>query len=102
MPNPNLTAAMRASLENSMSDNQDSDSPLRLADENSIDILLDRINTAMAEGLPEKITDEELQKVINLYRAQAFKWEQDEQIKATKTRGTGRRSHKEVVEGLEL
>ncbi len=87
-----------------MSDRQDSppDSPLRLADENSVDILLDRINTHMAEGLPEKITDQDLMKTIDIYRSQAFKWEQDEQKKLEAGKGTRRRSHKEAVEGLEL
>lgn len=102
MPNENLSAALRASLEMTQSDQDHPDSPLRLADENSIDILLDRINSAMAEGLPEKITDEDLRRAIDAYRAQAYKWEQQEQQKAEKSRGSGRRSHKEVVEGLEL
>lgn len=83
---PNLTAALSGTLE--FFENQDS--PLAEATPDSVDELLDRANTAFAEGVPEKLTDETLLKLVTLYRAQALKWQQDEEIKKTKTRAAGR------------
>lgn len=96
-PNPNLTAALTVSLsELDLAE----DSPLREADESSIDILLDEFNQAFAEGLPEKITEEKLEKMVNMFRAQAYQWEQQEEQKRNAPRRT--RSTKTLVEALEL
>lgn len=50
------------------------ESPLVEATPDSIDELLDRINNHLAAGLPEKVTNESLMKIVEAYRAQAVKW----------------------------
>ncbi len=83
MADPNLTGALRGAL-----DLLDGDSPLAEATPDAVDELLDRINAAMAAGLPGSITDSEFERVMNVYRAQAYKWAQEEQMpKERKPRG---------------
>lgn len=79
----NLTGALAGSLRIVESQN---DSPLAEATVNSVDELLEYINSAFAEGMPEKLTEQKLDEAIDLFRAQALKWEQDEEIKATKAK----------------
>ena len=93
-PNPNLTAALQGSL---ATIEESPNSPLSEATTDSVDILLDRINGAFAEGLPEKLTDETLVQVINLYRSQALRFEQEEEIKKTKSPRTRKSAADEVV-----
>ncbi len=93
MPDPNLTAALEGSL---ALVTENPDSPLTEATPDSIDILLDRINNAFAEGLPEKLTDETLRQVITAYRSQALRWTQEEEIKRAK----GPRTKKAVPLGV--
>jgi len=95
MPNDNLTAALEGSLEIII---QNPDSPLAEATPDSVDELLDRINGHLAEGLPGKISDSDLLAVIRVYRAQALKWQQDEQTKKTKTP----RSAKKIAEAINI
>lgn len=100
MPNDNLTSALRASL-SLVEDNPTS--PLSEATPDSVDELLDRINSAMAEGLPEKITDETLRKVIDLYRAQAYRFQQDEENKPRRAApGTKTPKPKPLAEIIDL
>lgn len=94
-PNPNLTAALQGSLD---AIEAAPDSPLTEATADSVDILLDRINSAFAEGMPEKLTDETLMQAINLYRSQALRWEQDEEIKKAK----GPRTRKSIAEAITI
>jgi hypothetical protein len=93
MPDPNLTAALQGSLEIVTANPE---SPLTEATPDSVDILLDRINSAFAEGLPEKLTDETLRQVITVYRSQALRWTQEEEIKKAK----GPRTRKAVPLGV--
>ena len=88
MADPNLTAALTETLE--FFENQDS--PLAEATPDSIDILLDRINSAWAEGMPGKVDDKTLMDLVTQYRAQALRWSQEESIKKTKARATGSRT----------
>ena len=98
MADPNLTGALRASLkviENQAQEGELSgDSPLLEATPDSIDVLLDRINEAMAAGLPGTITDETLLQLCDGFRAQALRWNQEEQQKPKRQR----KSHAEAVE----
>lgn len=105
MPNENLTGALNASLRlietESASENDGfsaTDSPLREADPNAIDEMLDRINQCFAEGMPEKITDEKLHELVDLYRAEALRWQQEEQNKKPRARAT----KKPIIEALDL
>lgn len=86
MANPNLSAALRGTLE--AFENQDS--PLAEATPDSIDTLLDRVNTAWAEGAPGKIDDKTLMDLVTQYRAQALRWSQEEETKKTRTRAASR------------
>jgi len=85
MPDPNLTAALTGTLE--FFKNQDS--PLAEATPDSIDILLDRINSAWAEGMPGKVDDKTLMDLVVGYRAQALRWSQEEETKKTTRRAAG-------------
>lgn len=93
MSDPNLTAALRASL--AVEEDQIEDSPLAEASADAVDELLRRINENLVDGLPQKITDSELRKLVDIYRSQAFKWAQEEQI--TKTRGRKKSSEKPTI-----
>ena len=74
-------------------------SPLAEVEANSIELELDRINENLIAGTPEKITDERLEHFVNLYRAQAVKWETEEQIKKPRAKlGTKKVSHGEAME----
>jgi hypothetical protein len=116
-PNENLTGALRGSLrlveaedakreaeadesgENVVREGFDvSNSPLAEVDPNAIDIELDQINENFAAGTPEKVTDETLARVVDLYRAQALRWEQEEQTKKRAPRGSKKISHAESLE----
>ena len=59
-------------------------SPLLEASPDSIDILLDRINTGMIEG--KILSDEDLKLGIELYRAQALRFAQEAENKKPRTR----------------
>lgn len=95
---PNLTAALQASLEFT-----GEDSPLLEADPNAIEELLDRVNQNLIQGAPQEISDSDLRKLVLIYRAQALKWAQDEEIKASKPkRGTNGGTRKSIGEILNL
>ena len=98
-PNPNLTAALQGSLD---AIETSPESPLTEATTDSVDILLDRINSAFASGMPEKLTDETLMQAINLYRSQALRWEQDEEIKKAKGPRTRRSPADKLAGGVNL
>ena len=83
MPDPNLTAALNASLK--LVD-ENPTSPLTEATPDSVDLYLDRINAHLIEGAPDRITDEELIRVVEFYRAKALTWTQEEQVKKTKSK----------------
>lgn len=59
-------------------------SPLAEVDPNSLDELFDRINLKLTGGMPELITDEDLEPLISALRAQRSKFilEQDKLGKA--------------------
>jgi hypothetical protein len=86
-PNLNLTAALRASLEsidNPLVDNETpegfdgTDSPLEAVTTDSVDLLLDRVNEHLTAGLPDRVTDDLLRRLVDNFRAQALYWEQEE------------------------
>lgn len=92
MPDPNLTGALLGSLE-ILSEN----SPLAEdSGKNAVDEFLDRINEDLVAGATEKLTDERLRHLVNLYRSQALRWEQEQQTKTT-TRGR-KKSHAEAIQ----
>lgn len=84
----NLTSALRGSL--TLITNEDENnsenipSPLLEASPDSIDILLDRINTGMIEG--KILSDEDLKLGIELYRAQALRFAQEAENKKPRAR----------------
>lgn len=82
MPDENLTAALRVSLQ--LED--EGTSPLAEVTADAVDELLARIEQNLIEGVPSKITDAELSKAVDMYRAQALYWAQQEQQKAAKPR----------------
>jgi len=94
MPNENLTAALQGTL--NMLNEQGS--PLAEATPDSVNELLDRVNSAFAEGLPERLTDATLLRLIQIYRAEALRWQQDEQKKTTRVSKTSRRPLGEVLD----
>lgn len=94
-PNPNLTAALSGSLR--LID-ENLDSPLKEATADSIDALLDHINAGLAEGLPAKISDSDLLRVVEIYRAQALRWQQDEQSKVTRVSARARKTPGQAVD----
>lgn len=91
MPDPNLTAALKLSLA-AVNDGPSreppdfaTDSPLREVLPTSLAELTDRVNQKLVAGLPEEITDELLDRYVDLWRAEALRWRQEEEIKAAKT-----------------
>jgi hypothetical protein len=86
-PNGNLTAALRASLKAIDSPITEPEpegfngagSPLSEVTPDAIDILLNRFNEHLIDGAPERITDEALTRMVDIYRSQALRWEQEEQ-----------------------
>lgn len=99
-PNDNLTAAMRASLSLMKHEDDQIPSPLNEATPDSVDILLDRINTHMIEG--KILTDEDLRLGIDLYRAQALKYSQEQQTKKPRARPGTKATLKQVLDLDEL
>ena len=110
-PNENLSGALRASLrlvekEEAAKDTSPSreqppivNSPLTEVEADSIEEELDRINQGFIQGVPEKITDEKLASLVDLYRAQALKWEQEESVKKPRAaRGAKPVLHIEALE----
>jgi hypothetical protein len=114
--NENLSGALRASLRLIESEDKKSEekslvppkampgpaggnyiSPLTEVAADSIDLELDRINENLVQGTPEKITDEALERLVDLYRAQALRWEQEEATKKPH-RGQKKVSHIEAME----
>lgn len=89
-PNENLSAALRASLrivESSSDGSEPIPSPLSEATPDSVDILLDRINTHMIEG--KILSDADLRLAIDMYRSQALRYAQEQENKKPRTpRGT--------------
>jgi hypothetical protein len=97
-PNQNLTSSLRASL--TLIENENSiPSPLLEADPNSVDLFLERINNHMVEG--KILTDEDLKLGIDLYRAQALRFEQEQQTKKPRAKAGTKPTIKEVLD-LEL
>jgi hypothetical protein len=86
-PTNPLAAALRASLRIVEDPTIDPDSPLSEATVDSVNILLDEINNALAEGMPERITDDKLAQLVDIYRAQALTWATTEEDKKNKPRG---------------
>ena len=81
MPDPNLTGALRGSLELFTQN-----SPLaENAGDQAVDEFLDRINEDLVAGAVDKITDERLGMLVNMYRAQALRWTQEEAAKPART-----------------
>lgn len=116
IPNPdpksintqNLTSALRATLtvvekeENKRgltAPDEEIPSPLLEATPDSIDILLERINNHMIEG--KILTDDDLRQGIDLYRAQALKFAQEQETKKPRTR-RGEKSKLNSVLDLDL
>ncbi len=96
----NLKGALAGSLR-IISENPP-DSPLTEVTTDSVDELLERINGAFAEGMPEKLTDATLVRAVDLFRAQALKWEQDEEIRASKTRTRSTGPKKSISQAVDL
>ncbi len=107
-PNQNLTGALRASLaliEGGGDQNlgegfegQAATSPLAEASPDSVDLFFDRINQHLFEGFPERITDSEIARLTDVFRAQALRWEQEEsQPKERKSRGKAK-THAEAID----
>jgi hypothetical protein len=64
--------------------------PLADLPTDSIDEFLERINADLIAGAPEKITDERLSKLVELYRQEATAWETKQREKPErKTRTPG-------------
>ncbi len=82
MPDPNLTAALAGTLQII---DENPASPLSEATPDSVDLYLDRINQHLIDGAPEKITDDELLRVVTFYRAKALLWGQEEQTKKARS-----------------
>jgi hypothetical protein len=110
-PNENLTAALRGTLRIVEAEAKrevqvpspeqpipTGPSPLSEVEANSLDEEIDRINQHFIDGTPEKITDDALDRAIDRFRAEALKWEQDEQTKKSKARTTTKRLHVEAME----
>lgn len=74
------------------------DSPLREADPDAINFLLDKLNNALVEGLPRKITDPELYQLVDLYRARAIQWDIEEAEKRDRPKG----KKKSIIEAIEV
>ena len=102
-PNGNLTAALRASLkvidsqqESPVEGFTGADSPLTEVTPDAIDILLNRFSEHLIDGAPERITDEALSHMVDIYRSQALRWEQEESTPKT------RKSTKKPSEAMDL
>jgi hypothetical protein len=64
--------------------------PLADLPTDSIDEFLDRINQDLVAGAPERITDERLAKLVELYRQEAAAWETKQREKPErKTKAAG-------------
>ncbi len=75
-------------------------SPLaELGTDNQIDEFLSRINDDLVAGAPEKITDERLGKLVELYRKQAVDWVQAQADKPERKTGTRKKT---IAEALNL
>jgi len=100
----NLKAALRGSLHliENPAPNSDPTSPLSEATADSVNFLLSEINDALAEGMPEKITDEKLSVLVDIYRAQALKWATDEIEKKNKPRGTRRKKDEDLSMAVDV
>jgi len=98
MSDSNLTGALRASLRVVEGEGPSSgldpsaQSPLREATPDSIDELLRQVNDAFGQGLPESVSDDTLRQLVDLYRAQALKWDQDEAIKRDKPKASRKKN----------
>lgn len=95
-PNSPFAAALRGTLR--IVENADPDSPLSEATADSVNMLLDEINLALAEGMPERITDDKLAALVDVYRAQAQRWIVEEGEKRTKARTRKAVPKGEVIE----
>ena len=73
-------------------------SPLREADPDAINFLLDKLNSALVEGLPKKINDDDLRNLVDLYRAKAIQWDIEEAEKRDKPKGQRKKSFIEAIE----
>lgn len=95
-PNTNLTSALQGSLELMKGINDEIPSPLTEATPDSIDILLDRINSHMIEG--KILSDDDLRLGINMYRALALRNAQEQQTKKPRTPRGSKSSLKAVLD----
>lgn len=96
-----LMAGLRASLRVVEDIDPTDDSPLREATADSINTLLDEINNNLAEGMPEKTTDEQLYQMVDMFRAQAATWVTQEVEKQNKPR-RGRKGKPDKFESGDL
>lgn len=83
-----LKAALRGSLRIVEDENFDNESPLSEATADSINTLLNEINDALADGMPERITDDRLAQLVDYYRSKALTWATEEVEKASKPKRT--------------
>lgn len=98
MPDPNLTGALKGSLE-SFSES----SPLTETDgKNAVDEFLDRINEDLVAGAPDRITDQRLENFINLFRAEALRWTQEEARTGRAPRGSSGSSRKSTAKAIDI
>ena len=87
MPNPELTAALEESMRKlEASESDDNPNPLAEVDPNSLSILWERMTEKLALGLPEEITDQTLWTAVLRYRAERYRWDQEEENKVRHTR----------------
>jgi hypothetical protein len=86
---PNLMAALRLSAEQTEATDtgfSSDGSPLSEAIPDALDELMDSINQNLAAGLPTPVSDDDLRRLIDIYRARAYTWTQQEQTKKPRRR----------------
>lgn len=87
-PSSPLMAALRGTLRVVENIDPEDTSPLSEATANSVNLLLDEINNALADGMPERITDDKLAQLVDIYRAQALAYATEQEEKKTRPRAT--------------
>jgi len=95
--NPTLLAGFKAALDAETNP----ENPLSTVDPGSIDEFLSRINDDLAAGMPQKITGDRLDQLINLFRVEAVNWEMAEQATGRAPRGTSKKKSPVEVEGFD-
>lgn len=86
MTNPDLTASLEESLRKVEAGEEPNPNPLAEVDPNSLSTLWERMTDKLALGLPEEITDETLWTAVLRYRAERYRWDQEEENKVRHTR----------------